>query len=151
MKGNPTSTNHAANKGYVDLLGMVQHLSVTSNVGIPTTQANLSSFAVSFTAVAGRRYKVRAKLSGQSTVANDVIRFVLTVDDVQTDLAQFAVPTANAFYGPIFLEKNYPSGISAGSHAVRVQGVRQLGSGSCQVVAQAGIPCFIEVTDEGPA
>jgi hypothetical protein len=128
-------------RGYDQFVATVPLSGTLLGVGLSSTIA----------ADATRRYKVRAKLSAQSTVAGDVVRFVLLHGTTQVDLAQVTVSPANSFVGPIFLEKTYDTGTLSGTVSFSVQGQRFAGTGNCQITAQGGIPCFLEVTDEGKA
>lgn len=106
-----------------------------------------SPLSVTFTAVAGRRYKITADCFMTSTVAGDLAAIQITnAANSQLQSAQVAVPTG------LYSLKAHAELIAipgAGSVTYKVRAYRAAGSGTVTVVASAAYPAFILVEDIG--
>lgn len=113
-------------------------------VGTTSRIVNSASFTtveivldqITFTAVAGLRYKLTAQTSMESSVANDtaLMRFrwttgaTLTTAGTQFNIAQVGIPTANRAVIPALHET--VTGITAGTISIGITAVRGTGSGT---------------------
>jgi hypothetical protein len=148
--GYPTYDNRYTFQAETDSLatGRMAYAQITATATLGTTAADVAGLSVTVNAMLSyRRYIVTAKLSGQSNVAGDTIRYVLLADGAQIDLAQQVCTPANSFCGPV-----YDTGTLSGSHTFKVQAWRVAGTGTTvQAIAQPQTPLYIEVRDDGNA
>lgn len=128
--------------------GAIACVNVTSNQTGITTEADVTSLSVTFTALANRQYKVEAlvPLSGTS---GDTARAKLTdASAVVSNDAQvtFGV-TASEYKVYTYVLETY----AAGSITRKVRVVRQAGAGGTVTMAAAATqPAVLLVTDIGP-
>lgn len=106
-----------------------------------------SPLSVTFTAVAGRRYKITADCFMTSTVAGDLASIQITnAANSPLQSAHVAVPTG------LYSLKAHAELVAvpgAGSVTYKVRANRAAGSGTVAVVAGAAYPAFILVEDIG--
>lgn len=111
------------------------------------TTVDLTSLTVTFTAKAGRWYKVRLQLFVLSTVAADLVTVTLDNGGVQINGATVSVPAGSNAVG-ISVE-DYVQ-LAAGSRTLKGRIVRAAGTGTVSTAASGVIPAYICVEDVGP-
>jgi hypothetical protein len=122
-------------------------VSLTSNSATFTTVADIAGFAITFTAIANRMYKLEVIAHASSSVAGDWIGLHLATNAGTTiQMAKHEIAVANeeqtfnivAFVTP-----------GAGSATYKVRGERLSGTGNGIVEAAATYPAVISVQDFG--
>ena len=146
----PTNANHLARKAYVDVghRGTLGYAQITaSQVGI-TAVTDVTGLSVTFTAVAGRRYKITAEGYLASSVIDDVCAMQIT--DGSNNQVQSAQTqgSANATIKAVAHAIVVPG---AGSRTYKVRALRAGGTGNVTFFAATNAPAFILVEDIGPA
>lgn len=129
-------------------LGRKGHATLTSpQTTIVTTTVNIVGLSVTFTAVAGRKYKVTAEGFMFSSVANDWGAMRITDgSNNQLTCDQKPLPSTT-----LAVKLHCETIISppAGSYTVKVRADRNVGTGSATFDASATAPAFILVEDIG--
>lgn len=111
-----------------------------------TTVTDVTGLSVTFTAVAGRRYKISARGLIFSSVGGDILQLQLT--DGSNNIKQLAQVSSIANFG-MSVEMNYElSGVS-GSQTNKVRLVRGVGTGTLTFDCGATYPGSILVEDIG--
>lgn len=124
---------------------------VTSTQGSITTVVDLTGLSVTFTAVAGRLYRLSAFALFTSATGGDVARLAITnAANTNLMLAQCVVSTAFA------TGANTVSGwtlqtFSAGSTTVKCRAMRATGTGTVSTAAGSTAPAVLLVEDVGPS
>lgn len=134
--------------GTLENLGTKGYAQVTSNQTGITTMTDLTGLSVTWTAVAGRRYKVTFKVLVFSTVANDDANVWLR-DGSSTSLNAYGVRAVSTTHGINVSGSHVLTGLSAGSQTVKLSLQRAAGSGSVAIAAASTHPSFILVEDIG--
>lgn len=118
----------------------------TQQTGI-TTVVDITGLSVTFTAIAGRRYRVSLRALAFSSSAGDVAQVQLR-DGGGTvlQLAQIPLPVAN--FGFI-AHCDYVTNSWSGSVTVKAAALRNSGSGTITFEAGATYPAYILVEDIG--
>lgn len=120
----------------------------TTDAGPFTVVTDIAGLSITFTAIAGRRYRVHAELYMESTSSGDVGNLALTtgasvqVNSAQVLLTPSATPltvACTAFVVP-----------GAGSATYKVRTSRFSGAGNLMVRAGVTYPSFISIEDVGP-
>ncbi len=126
-------------------LGSMGYAQVTANQGGITAETDLTSLAVTFTAVAGRRYRITGKVDLSSTIAND--QGILYLKDGATyfNYANVALPYVS---NRMTVVAQAVTTLSAGPHTLILRAAR-IGTGTATMNADANGPCFILVEDIG--
>jgi len=120
----------------------------TSIISGITTLTDLTSLSVTWTAAAGRRYKVTFKVLIFSTVANDDANVWLR-NGSSTSLNAYGVRAVSTTHGIAVTGSHVLTGLSAGSQTVKLSLQRAAGSGSVALAAASTHPSFILVEDIG--
>lgn len=134
--------------GTLENLGTKGYAQVTANQTGITTMTDLTGLSVTWTAVAGRRYKVTFKVLVFSTVANDDANVWLR-DGSSTSLNAYGVRAVSTTHGINVSGSHVLTGLSAGSQTVKLSLQRAAGSGSVAIAAASTHPSFILVEDIG--
>lgn len=129
-------------------LGTKGYAQVTSNQTGITTMTDLTGLSVTWTAVAGRRYRVSFKVLIFSTVANDDAN-VWIRNGSSTKLNAYGVRAVSTTHGIAVTGSHVLAGLSAGSQTVKLSLERAAGSGSLGLAAASTHPSFILVEDIG--
>ena len=126
------------------LMGYAENLSL-AQTGI-TTVTDITSLTVTFTGVAGRRYRVDGYLLLQSTVNNDAVNLIIR-NGSNTTLQQaiYALPSAASAY---FCVVSLVMAVT-GSNTVKLSIQRQSGTGTMTANGATTYPAQIVVTDIG--
>ena len=132
----------------LEYLGSKGYAQVTANQTGITTMTDLTGLSVTWTAVAGRRYKVTFKVLVFSTVANDDANVWLR-DGSSTSLNAYGVRAVSTTHGINVSGSHVLTGLSAGSQTVKLSLERAAGSGSLGLAAASTHPSFILVEDIG--
>lgn len=128
--------------------GVVGYAQVTSDQGSITTEVDLTGLSVTFTAVAGRRYRVTGQILVTSTVQYDLVYFKLTNSSNTTlQLVPWTIPAASSNMAPPPI--NFVVAPGGGSTTYKLRLLRQSGSGTVTMGANATYPAFICVEDIG--
>lgn len=129
-------------------LGHIATTSKTTQQSGITTVTDITSFSVTFTAVAGRRYRITVNALAFSSVTGDVAQLQLTSNDGATvlQLAQVALGTSNMGVSCVILAYITPS---AGSVTYKVRLLRNAGTGTLTFDCGAVYPARIVVEDVG--
>lgn len=130
--------------------GEVAYAEVTSNQTGITTMTDLTGLSVTWTAAAGRRYRVSFKVLVFSTVANDDAN-VWVRNGSSTSLNAYGVRAVSTTHGIVVAGSHRLTGLSAGSQTVKLSLERAAGSGSVALAAASTHPSFILVEDIGSA
>ncbi len=128
--------------------GAMGYAEVTANQTGITTMTDLTGLSVTWTAVAGRNYKVTFKVLLFSTVANDDVNVWLR-NGSSTSLNAFGTRAVSTAHGIGVTGSHRLSGLSAGSQTVKLSLERAAGSGAVALAAAATHPSFILVEDIG--
>ena len=120
----------------------------TSIISGITTLTDLTSLSVTWTAAAGRRYKVTFKVLVYSSVANDDVNVWLR-NGSSTKLNAYGARAVSTSHGIAVTGSHVLSGLSAGSQTVKLSMERVAGSGNIYVAAGSTYPAFILVEDIG--
>lgn len=134
--------------GTLENLGSKGYAQVTSNQTGITTMTDLTGLSVTWTAVAGRRYRVSFKVLVFSTVANDDAN-VWVRDGSSASLNAYGVRAVSTTHGIMVAGSHVLTGLSAGSQTVKLSLQRAAGSGSVALAAASTHPSFILVEDIG--
>lgn len=127
--------------------GRIAHQLVTSNTGsITTTPVDLMS--VTFTAVAGRLYRIRMGGEFSSTVADGA--FILAIADGSNNQVRRLTDAVLTTSSRV-LDVDYITTLTAGSHTRKIRFFRASGSGTYTFQADATNPAYLLVEDIGPA
>ena len=129
--------------------GQIAYAQVTTGQGGITAVTDLTGLTVTFTAIAGRRYRTSFYGIVTASVASDAVGVNITTGanaNVQTSQAVVGVAEFGYSLGASVIES-----LSAGSHTRKLRMVRNAGSGTCLLNADATFPAFILVEDIGPA
>lgn len=129
-------------------LGTKGYAQVTSNQTGITTMTDLTGLSVTWTAVAGRRYRASFKVLIFSTVANDDANVWLR-NGSSTSLNAYGVRAVSTTHGIAVTGSHVLTGLSAGSQTVKLSLERAAGSGSVALAAASTHPSFILVEDIG--
>lgn len=132
----------------LEYLGTKGYAQVTANQSGITTMTDLTGLSVTWTAVAGRRYKVTVKVLVYSSVANDDAN-VWIRNGSSTNLQAFGVRAVSTSHGIAVVGCHVLSGLSAGSYTVKASLERTAGTGSLSIAAGSTFPAFILVEDIG--
>lgn len=132
----------------LEYLGTKGYAQVTSNQTGITTMTDLTGLSVTWTAVAGRRYRVSFKVLVFSTVANDDAN-VWVRNGSSTSLNAYGVRAVSTTHGIAVTGSHVLAGLSAGSQTVKLSLERAAGSGSLGLAAASTHPSFILVEDIG--
>lgn len=127
-------------------LGEVAYAQITTSSAAFTALTVISGLSVTFTAVAGRRYRFTFKFEQVMSVATDV--FVFNLEDTVSTLSRFTFPTNTTSSTSHMVSYVSNSSIS-GSKTWRVNGARAAGSGNCVVGAGSTYPAYVLVEDIG--
>jgi hypothetical protein len=130
--------------------GYAQITANSANTATSATIVDIAGLAVTFTAVAGRRYKVTVHAGISSTVAND--RGLIYIREGTTNLGFYQggqLVTAASTYTHDFTAVVVNP--SAGAHTYKVSHSRLSGTGTLTMTASATGPAFIIVEDIGEA
>ncbi len=128
--------------------GYMGYAQRTSNQTGITTMTDITSLSVTWTAVAGRRYKASFKVLVFSTVANDDVNVWLR-NGSSTSLNAYGVRAVSTTHGIMVAGSHVLTGLSAGSQTVKLSLERAAGSGSVALAAASTHPSFILVEDIG--
>ncbi len=147
----PTSDNQFARKAYVDAgaRGTVAggYVQITAPQGGITSTVDVTGLSITFTAVAGRRYRVHGSMYLTSSVTGDLASLQITDGsnnqlqstqeymagsgkDTRADVTCIVVP-------------------GAGSKTYKIRANRASGTGTVQVTAGATFPGFLLIEDIG--
>lgn len=124
----------------------IGYAQITANQTGITTITDITSLTVTFTAVAGRRYRISASAFLLSTVAGDVSSLVIA-DGAGTQLnsSQIDLRITDNIRGHI----SHVVVPGAGSKTYKLRASRVSGSGNITVSAGASYPAYILVEDIG--
>lgn len=111
---------------------------------------NLTSLAVTFVAVAGRRYRVHGSTLMQGTNANASGSLVIA-DGAGTQLQRRDTGTMSLPTVPVAIAVEVYTTPAAGSTTYRLRANLATGTGTISSVASGNIPALISVDDVGPA
>lgn len=114
-----------------------------------TTLADVTGLSLTFTAVAGRLYKIDLHGLLRSSVANDVAQLLIADSSNNTVSVGQAVCVNTTF--AVTCSCFYLAAPSAGSVTYKARFVRSSGSGTCTLDAAATYPAYIIATDVGVA
>ena len=130
--------------------GTVGYAQITANFGgFVATTLTITGLEVTFTAIAGRRYRTTISTEVNSSVAGDITTLTIC-DAANTQLQRATTPIIAANVAQA-LEKGFVETGLSGSTTRRVRAVRSAGTGTCDVVAGTDRPAFILVDDIGPS
>ncbi len=128
--------------------GAIACATVQGTQGSITTEVDLTSMTVTFTAVANRQYRIEAIVPFSGT-AGDTARAKITDGanaQKKQDQVSFTVGSSSYQVNPWLMET-----YAAGSVTRKLRAIRQAGAGGAVTMsAGATDPCFLYVTDEGP-
>ena len=130
-------------------LGVVGYAQIVANTAAVGAVTDVTGLSVTFTAVAGRRYKTSIVCGQFATIAGDGLS-VMIADGAGTQLMRhtFLVPVNNC--ESAVSTRVVETGLS-GSVTRKVQHQRLSGTGTSTVTAAATYPASILVEDIGPA
>ncbi len=127
-------------------VGQAAYAQVTANQGsiASTTPVDLTGLSVTFTAVAGRRYRVEGRVLMQSSIGTDIARLTLaTGAGVRVQLDDQTLAHLKSLYIPHFVTPG------AGSTTYKLQASRAVGTGTITMTADPTFPAYIAVEDAG--
>lgn len=129
--------------------GHVGSASVTTDNGGITSLVDLAGLSVTFTAVAGRRYRVVLDAFLNSSVGGDISSLVIaTGGGAQIQSSQAYMPASGVSVRQQAVITVTPS---AGSVTYKARASRAMGSGTLALAAGATYPAVMVVEDIGPA
>jgi len=137
-------TSAQANNFPFGLMGFAENTSL-AQTGV-TTVADITGLTVTFTGIAGRRYRVDGFLLLQSTVSADTVNLLIR-NGAGTSLQQaiYALPSnASAYMCAVSLVM-----AATGSTTVKLSFQRQAGTGTMTANGGSTFPAQIVVTDIG--
>lgn len=124
----------------------VGYAQITASQAGITTITDITSLTVTFTAVAGRRYRISASAFLLTTVAGDVASLVIADgSNVQLNSSQVDLRVADNIRGHI----SHVIVPGAGAKTYKLRASRVSGSGNISLSAGAAYPAFILVEDIG--
>ena len=127
--------------------GCIAVAQLTAGFAFSTSPIDIPGLAVTFTAAAGRRFKVTAEMYVQTTVTGDRIGFVIANAGGASLASAVFVATAN---NGEMITRSLITTPAAGPVTYKLRGYRAAGTGSVSMVATASDPAFIIVEDVGP-
>lgn len=127
--------------------GYIAQTSLTADSAVFTTIADITSYSVTFTGEASRRYLIMLKAHIESSVAGDYARLTISTNagTVLNDCKR-ELPVINESQSVETWTVVTPG---AGSVTYKVQGERLSGTGNVKVDASATSPALLLVTDLG--
>ncbi len=126
--------------------GTISHTSRTTQQTGITTATDITGLSVTFSAVAGRRYRVSLRCLIFSSVGGDVIHSIIADGSgAQLSLAQVTGPTG---FG-VSAHCDYVSAAWSGPTTVKARAERGVGTGSVTFDAGAQYPALFTVEDIG--
>ena len=143
----PTTANQFTRKAYVDELpsGLVAiAFPTTAQVGFGATPNDLTDFTATWTAVAGRRYKVSWAFEMTNTVAGDLVQFDLCNAANSSFMRQLIItPTTVSGTGYSRVHGFFVVTPGAGSATVKLRGYRNVGTGSFSITNSSSSGVFL--------
>lgn len=128
-------------------IGYIGEGKATSDQTGVSTITDVTSASVSFTAIAGRRYKITAHVRADASVSGNIARFTIA-DSANTVLQLIDVPVVTS--GVSASNSGYVTiAPSAGSYTAKLRLTRLTGSGTVQTRADATFPVSVLVEDIG--
>lgn len=128
--------------------GTIGYAEITSDLGAFSGLTILSGLGISFTAIAGRRYRFTFEFEGALSVATDI--FLVNIENTTVTLKRALVGphpnTSSQTYNFQYLNNTSLSG----ALTWRTNGVRSSGTGNLIVGASATSPAFVHLEDVGP-
>ena len=128
--------------------GTVGYAQVTANQAGITTIADITGVSVTWTAVAGRRYRISVKAMLISSVATDDAN-VWIRDSANVKYEAFGVNCPSTTHGINASGSAIVTGLGAGSKTFKLSVERATGTGTITAVAGADFPMYILVEDIG--
>lgn len=125
--------------------GTLGYAPATVSQGSITAEVDLTSLTVTVTTTASRRIKISGWAFFNSSVANDIVRFLIQQDGVQVASGAAILPVTFNVGVPVFAVLTP----SAGSHTYKLRAARDSGTGNVSMNASATFPAFILVEDIG--
>jgi hypothetical protein len=126
---------------------VMAYASKTANQTGITTVTDVTGLSITFTALAGRLYKVSAYILVRSTVANDVGTITITDGSNNNKQVSNIVCLNTSYAEPITLFVLLAPG--AGSVTYKVRAQRSVGTGNILIDADALYPAIIVAEDIG--
>lgn len=127
--------------------GRVGYAAVTASQTTITTVVDLTSLTTTFTAAAGRRYRISAGCKVLSTIVGDAIQLQIT-DGSGTVLQNAEMINQSGSTGQS-MACSVPVVPGAGSRTYKLRMLRTAGTGSVSMIAGSTAPAFILVEDIG--
>lgn len=146
-EGNSTSfarANHVHTGAALGSMGYAQNTTGQGSIG--NTFVDLTGLSVTFTAVAGRRYRIHASCHLTSTTAGDEVDLGILEGSTSLQERVTTINTANRIEGMDAFAIVTPS---AGSHTYKAAARRSGGAGTVSMSAGSTFPAFILVEDIG--
>lgn len=157
----PSRTGYAGTQSVGDVLtsanftklpnGLIAYSTQTTNSATFTNTAVdlYGGWTVTFTAGTSRIYLLQVDCIVSSTVANDVVRLLITDNaNAQLTFRDVKCITASDNYSGFASLLVTPA---SGSITYKVRAARQSGSGNCNIGASATAPSDFRAFDQGPA
>lgn len=133
--------------------GYVGYATATSNQSSITTETDITSLTLTFTAVANRYYEISTQVNWQTAVANDVVQLKIydatASASLQGTLRIIGNTAANGGYDT--LSAQVVTTFSAGSRTVKIRAALNSGTGPLNTYGAATNANFIYIKDVGPS
>lgn len=128
-------------------MGRIAYASKTTQQTGITSVADITGLSVTFTAVAGRRYRVKLQALVFSSISNDIVQIQIR-DGSGTVLNLSQVLAASSTFG-LSAACEYVTNGWTGSTTVKAAALRNSGTGTVTFDAGATYPAFLLVEDIG--
>lgn len=130
-----------------DAGGQLGYAQVVANQGGITAEVDLTGMTVNVIVGTGRRVKISGWGFFNSSVTNDIVRFLIHEDGVQIASGGAILPVTFSVGTSVFAVRTP----TAGAHTYKLRAARDSGTGSLSFNASAVFPAFILVEDIGAA
>lgn len=129
--------------------GKIGYAQITSSQTTITTEVDVTSLTVTWTAVSSRRYRTSWYFAASSSVSADIASVKCTTSG-NTQVGITITGALSSVYNYNFGGSVVETGLS-GSTTRKLRAVRTNGTGNISINAGATAPCYILVEDIGPA
>ena len=125
--------------------GTVGYAEVTANQTGITTETNLTSLSLTFTAVSGRRYRITGAIDIASSVADGAAEFF--IKESATFIGRYTQPITSTSAYRVYVTRVLTP--TAGSHTYNLSLKRTTGTGTYVMGANSAYPAYIHIEDVG--
>jgi hypothetical protein len=134
---------HAGGSSTLGTLGYAQVVASQASI---TTEADLTSLAVTVDVASGRRIRITHGMNVFSSVGTDLLRIFIKEGATQLQTSEIRLASTQSVTMPC---KGVILTPSAGSHTYKLTAQRAVGTGNMTMEASAGGPAWLLVEDIG--